>query len=234
MGLRQVIPALITLFIWTTGVAQDTSSTDKESKDTVSGAGMLGPSKLSEDPSLGVKAGLNYHTAYGSDVGEVSPRSGGHFGIFLEYPFSKILAGKVEVLYSREGYRYRDAQDSLNYMNLDFISLPIIVRYHLGKGLFVEGGPTANFLVGATNSTKEVPKRGSVTLSNGFRRFKGSNDTDVGDLFNSFELSVELGFGYVIKKGYEIGIRGDLGLTSVHGSSSQNSLGGRLSLAKTF
>lgn len=229
MGLRQLITASLVLFISIAGSSQDTNS-----NDTTAGAGILGASKLSEDPSLGLKAGINAHTAYGSDLNEIDSRLGGHFGFYLEYPLGDLLAGKAEILYTREGYRYRDAQDSLNYRDLDYISIPILVRYHLGKGLFVEGGPTANFLVGATNSTKEVPQRRSVTLTNGFQRFEGSNDTDVGDLFNAFELSFELGFGYVIKNGFEIGLRGDLGLTGLTSSSSQKSLGGRFSLAKTF
>ncbi len=229
---RQIILAILALFFCIGSIAQDTTS-DAEN-DTSAGAAILGPSVLSEDPSLGVKAGLNYHTVYGSDVGEVNPRIAGHFGAYLEYPVTEVLAGKLEILYSREGYRYRDDKDSLNYMNVNFLSIPLIVRYHLGKGIFVEGGPTANFTLGATRSTKQEVSRGSVTLSNGFRRYKGSNDQEVDDLFNSFEFAVELGFGYVIKNGFEIGLRGDMGLTGLIESTSIKNFGGRLSVAKTF
>lgn len=235
---------LIGLFTWNSSLAQDTTSTETDTteQDGATGFRILGTPTLDSIPSLGLKLGVNRHTIYGSDVGEnVEFRGGGHLGLYLLYPLSDRLAVKPELLYSREGYRERDMndEDQLFFLDLNYFSIPIMVRFHLGNGFFVEGGPSANLLLGASHLDKVEPERGSISLSNGFQRFDETNSTEADDQYNSFDVGVELGGGYVIDEGWTIGVRGDLGFMGLmsdppEGSSNFSSVGGRISIAKTF
>lgn len=242
--LTSLFALLIGLVAWNSSLAQDTASadTDTTEQDSATGFRILGTPTLDSIPSLGLKLGVNQHTIYGSDVGEnVELRRGGHFGLYLLYPLNDRLAVKPELLYSREGYRERDMndEDQLFFLDLNYFSIPIMVRFDLGNGFYVEGGPSANLLLGASHRNKLDPESGSVSLSNGFQRFEETSSTEVDEQYNSFDVGVELGGGYVIEEGWTIGVRGDLGFMELmsdppEGSSNFSSVGGRLSIAKTF
>ena len=58
---------------------------------------------------IGIKGGLNFaKVSKASDINS-SSRSGFHAGIFLAPPSKKIISSRTEILFSRQGYDYKNS-----------------------------------------------------------------------------------------------------------------------------
>lgn len=100
---------------------------------------------------LGVKGGLNVsdvviNNSYDPDVEpsfEMKP--GFHAGIFLSADGDENFGLAAELLYSSKGVR------ALNTINLHYVAIPLLLRYHFHERLFAEVGPEIGYLVSANS-----------------------------------------------------------------------------------
>lgn len=129
------------------------------------------------DFHVGAVANLHFgHRNEGSPVGT------GLFGV------------QPELLYSRQGFAY----DGESY-NMDYITLPIMLKVYVMEGLNIEVGPYFSYLLGVSpNST--VIDGAQIKLSD----LKGGMDAGIG-----------MGLGFETKIGLTVGARYSLGLSDV-------------------
>lgn len=100
---------------------------------------------------LGVKAGLNVsdvviNNSYDPDVEpafEMKP--GFHAGVFFSADGDEKFGFAIELLYSSKGVR------AFEVINLHYVTIPLLVRYHFHEKFFAEIGPEIGYLVNANS-----------------------------------------------------------------------------------
>ncbi len=101
---------------------------------------MVGGTAFSQGLDLGVKAGVNFANI--SDVNDLSSKTGFQAGIFAGIKFTDKVAIQADVLYSQQGAEFDYGKFDLNYVNI-----PIVLKYYLVQGLNIQAGPQFGFIL---------------------------------------------------------------------------------------
>lgn len=141
---------------------------------------------------LGIKLGANFSTL--SDVVGVKNKTGIHAGIFGAVKFGGI-AVQAEMLYSQQG---------TDKFDLDYINVPLFIKYYMVQGLNLQFGPQFGFLVKDGLSNAEI------------------NKSDVSGL---------IGLGYDFPFGLRLESRYNLGFTDVPKGAGEKGKNNVFSLA---
>jgi len=149
---------------------------------------------------FGVKAGANFANVTKVDGSKTLVSING--GVLANIPLAGALSLQPEVVYSGQGAKGDGGKTTLNYINV-----PVLVKYSLPVGVFFQTGPQIGFLTSAKDKAD------------------GGESVNVKDAFKSTDFSWALGAGYLIPEvnlGFDV--RYNLGLTklgkTVDGASS--------------
>lgn len=116
----------------------------------------------SEKIKLGVKAGLNISSLnfYESELSS-SSKTGFTAGLMVEVPVAKNFSLQPELLYSQQGTKTsffdQDVTNS-NYkgtITLNYINIPLMLKYYVIKGLSLQAGPQIGILLKANNKYQD-------------------------------------------------------------------------------
>ncbi len=91
---------------------------------------------------LGAKAGANFASLNGDGADGLDGLTSFHFGAVAEIGISDKWAFQPELLYSAQGASIADID-----INLDYITVPLLVKVKVGQGFSFEAGPQVGFLV---------------------------------------------------------------------------------------
>ena len=138
---------------------------------------------------FGVKAGVNFANI--TDASGLSNQTGFVGGVFLGATFSEKIGIQGELLYSQQG-----ADFDLGEFDLDYINVPILLRYFLVKGLNLQAGPQFGILV-----------------NDDARTLLGEVINDIGT--NNFDVSGVVGVGYDLPLGIRVSGRYQFGFNDV-------------------
>lgn len=153
-----------------------------------------------QDFSFGPKVGYNNAKLEGKswDVfHDNNSLDGYHVGLFAEIRFNK-FAIQPEVYYSSEGGQWNTSINNVNVehdFNLNYVHVPLMLKYYLTNGIAIEAGPQAGFL----------------TDSN----MKFSDLDPESPKFNEFDFSVNVGLSINLPLNLMISARYNAGLTNV-------------------
>ncbi len=134
--------------------------------------------------SFGIKGGINFSNVSSEHFAENDVKTGFHFGIVTEFPFSNTFSIQPELLYSSQGTKAKQISlgsgpTSIEY-HFDYVQIPVLAKIYTIKNLSFEIGPSFNFLVKSEEKTS------------------ASTNTDFG---SDFELSGVLGVSYKMNNG---------------------------------
>lgn len=132
-----------------------------------------------ESQVVGVKLGFN-STNFSGDI-NADDRQAFYAGITVDYAVSEKFHVQPEFLYSQEG-----AKDA----SLDYFRVPVLLKYYLVEGLYIQAGPEVAFRVDAESDAFE-------------------------DNTSTFEYGVGFGGGYELKNGIAFDVRYNLGLSDI-------------------
>lgn len=137
--------------------------------------------------SFGLKAGANY-SDFSNASFDTDPLFGFHAGATIGFKLTNHFSIQEDFLYSRQGTTISegDVDIQLNYLNV-----PILLRYSTKIGLYLEGGPQVSMLI-----NEDVP---GVS----------------GDFAEPISVSLSGGIGYQSKMGLGFGMRYNAGLSNV-------------------
>lgn len=158
---------------------------------------------LSDKVNLGVIAGPNVGSLISSNDRRMSVRATYMIGFLAEYEFKEKLHFQTELLYSRQGQNNRGRRDTDRFRDLlilDYVALPVMVKYNLFDRFWAETGLQAAYLIKA-ESDKLQGNESFIQSVN--RNYK---DWDV--LYN-------LGASFKSDWGFFIGLRYSIGLTNI-------------------
>lgn len=172
-------------------------------------------SALAQEVKLGAKAGVNFSTFSGDDLGDVKSRTGFHIGALVEIPVSERFSVQPEILYSAQGAKYeeRGPGPGEEYFfkvlaKLDYIQVPIMAKFYVMDGLALEAGPQISFL---------ASKKGEIEATIGGVTVSSEEDLDN---ISSIDFSLGAGASYRLPMGVFFGARYNFGLSNVNDSDT--------------
>jgi hypothetical protein len=169
---------------------------------------------------FGIRGGANFFNFGGSDVSEndYTNRVGFHAGVYASLLGAGPIAIEPGVFYSVKGTQNDDAIDSRAV--LDYIDVPVLVRFKVGEGFNLFAGPQVSFLT----KSKFEGNFGDSTVSLETNTIK---NTDAGLVF---------GLGYNLPAGLNIQGSYDYGMTPIFKDSNADvyNRGFKVSLGYTF
>ena len=158
--------------------------------------------------NFGLKAGMNISTLRGDGVEKANSLIGANVGAFVNIPVSTTFSFQPEVLYSMEGAKEDvfDTKIMLNYVNI-----PLMLKYTDASGFFGELGPQIGFLTSAKSKIN-------------------GNTADVKDLFKSTNFSLGIGAGFNFTPSVGVGLRYNLGLSNISEDTNDDVKTGNFSI----
>ncbi len=150
--------------------------------------------------SVGPKVGYNNAKLEGKSFSAFHDNNsinGYHVGLFTEIRFNK-FAIQPEVYYSSEGGKWKASLDNATIehdFNLDYVNVPLMLKYYLTNSLAIEAGPQAGFLTASKMSFSDL-------------------DPD-SPKFNDFNFSVNVGLSLNLPLNLMLSARYNAGLTDV-------------------
>ena len=145
-----------------------------------------------QNVDVGFKAGLNISNLTGGDA-DRNNLLDFHVGALAEFKITEKISLQPELLYTRQG---SEPQDSLK-IKLDYLAIPLMVKYHVSKKFSLEAGPQLSFLV------------------NDKAEFNDSSIPDADVDASSFDFGLKVGCAYKINSNLFAQVRYNYGVTTV-------------------
>ncbi|WP_062622998.1 porin family protein [Aequorivita aquimaris] len=159
----------------------------------------------SQEFRMGAKAGLNVATlggdSYYGGLGSLGSRTSFHIGGLVEIPLMGKFSLQPELLYSSEGSDWSFGtlgEDT----KLDFLRVPVLVKFYIIEGLSAEAGPVFGVLVNAEGTYYDD----DGDLVSG----------DAKDYYRSFDAQFGIGASYRLNMGVFFSLRYNKGLLNVN------------------
>lgn len=160
--------------------------------------------KTASNVKFGAKAGLNLANIVGDDAGDANMFVGFNVGMFVEIPVTDKLTIQPEVLYSAQGSKSEGNFDGYDFdatLKLNYINVPVMLKYQVADKFSLEAGPYVGFLTSA---------KMKVEVS-GF----GSETVDMKDMVKSTDFGLGLGMNYEFSDVIFANARYQAGLTQI-------------------
>jgi hypothetical protein len=153
---------------------------------------------MAQGLGFGIKAGANIsNTNISSDQYSLDTKSkfGFHGGVFVTFMFSDKLGVQPELLYSTQGSEY-DESTFDGALSMDYINIPVLLRYNINEMFSVHVGPQFGILVKAEEEIN-------------------GNTEDIKDDFKSSDVSAAFGVEVDLPAKLGFGARYVIGLSNV-------------------
>ena len=153
---------------------------------------------------IGIKGGLNFaQISKSSDINS-SSKSGFHIGLILGAASKKIISHRMELLYSKQGYDYKNGTKSGD-VNLDYIQMGQLLSINITKYISLMFGAQTAYLISAR-----------VDSSNGASSTGNAQADKILDLYNRIDYGYALGAEVHPIAGLIIGVRYNVSLAKVY------------------
>ncbi len=155
----------------------------------------------------GIKGGLNVSNLYIDDIHDENARYGLNVGFYGQVLSSDVFAIQPELLFSTKGTKafYGGIVEQTVKYNLNYLDLPVLAVFKLGKSAEIHVGPYASYLLNANISY-------SGDIANG--------DSEIDkDNLKSFDYGLVGGFGLNFGA-VQVGARYNYGLVKIADSNA--------------
>jgi hypothetical protein len=152
---------------------------------------------------FGAKGGLNFANLSGDNDEGLDGVTSFHLGLVAEFPFTDRFSVQPEVLYSGQGASVSEVDVT---WKLDYISVPVMLKYYVVDGFSLEAGPQISF-----NVVSEAEADG--------------NTMEI-DNVNSTDFGAGVGVGYELPMGLFFQGRYVFGFSDIWDNDGSDSNGG--------
>ncbi|MCF3110205.1 PorT family protein [Niabella sp. CC-SYL272] len=178
-------------------------------KLTLAIAAVMSTVMMNAQSGLGIQAGVNFANVAGKDVSGAKLKTGFQVGVNYDLKMSEEFSLQPGLNYLQNGLKatgtFGDNTSSELKLNLPFLQLPILFKYHPevsdGNKVILAAGPYASYGIGkikaSSGNMSETEDWGNIN-DGGFKRF---------------DAGVKLIIGYELRNGLSLNLNGDLGLT---------------------
>lgn len=154
-----------------------------------------------QDLDFGIKAGANFATI--NDASGFSNTTGFVGGVFLGFKLGETWGMQADLLYSQQGGDF-----TLGAINLDYMNIPVVLKYYMTDNLNIHAGPQIGINVN-DNVDDVLPE-----ITEGI---------DLADP-ESFNVDGVVGLGYDFPFGLRASMRYSFGLTEAFNTGGKNSV----------
>lgn len=157
---------------------------------------------------FGLKAGVNLSNIQDNASGfDYNSKVGIVVGGLVQIPISKKLFIQPELLYSMQGSNADIPEEETKLkMKMDYLNIPIMVKYNVFDRFFVEAGPQIGFLL----SSKIIADYADDAI------FDDGLTLDDKEFKNNIDLSIGIGASYDWTANISTGIRYNIGVSNVY------------------
>ncbi len=137
--------------------------------------------------------------------------SGFYIGAFTTFELSDKFVLQPELVYSSQGATLKVKETSYwlkTNVNTHYLNIPVIAKYEVIDGLYVNAGPQFGFLLGDASVRAKWNIAGEKDSSE-----KGSIDREY---LNAFDFAIALGLEYEITESINVSLRYNIGLTNTY------------------
>ena len=161
---------------------------------------------------VGIKGGLNVSNLFIDNVNDENARLGFHIGMYGQIFSSETFAIQPELLYSTKGSlnQYNGLINQEIKYNLNYIDLPVLAVFKLGKLIEIHAGAYASYLVNAN-----IYYEGDIE--------NGVDEVDK-DSLKSYDYGLAGGLGVNFGSGFQVGTRYNYGLVKIADSDGAKAL----------
>lgn len=171
-----------------------------------------------EKVKLGVKAGLNI-ASLTFDESELnsSGKTGFTAGVMVEIPMAKNFSLQPELLYSQQGTKVSFSDPDVTNSNykstikLNYLNIPVMLKYYVLKGLSVQAGPQIGILLKANNKYQD-----------NFLGYENHDSLNIKEYSSGIDTSVNFGLGYQFKDKFYTDLRYNISYSNVFKESDVN------------
>lgn len=167
---------------------------------------------------IGVKAGLNISSLTSNENElESTDKTGFTAGIMADISLAKNFSIQPEVVFSQQGmkFSYSDLDVKNSHYNstigLNYLNIPILLKYFIVKGLSVQVGPQIGILLKASNKYQD-----------NFLGYENHETFNLSDYANGFDTSVNFGLGYQFKNKFYADLRYNISYSDIFKNASAN------------
>ncbi|WP_296383563.1 porin family protein [Winogradskyella sp.] len=153
-----------------------------------------------QDHPIGIKIGGNVANLAGDGTENISSLLNFQAGLFTEITLSENFKIQPELLFSV--YGFKQDFEGVSKIRLNYVVLPIMVKWFVSEAFSLDAGPQVGLLVTAKNGT------GSLA--------------DVKSDFYDRDFGVNIGASYVISEKVSASLRYYFGLTDVTAINTKN------------
>ena len=126
-------------------------------------------------------------------------------GFFVTVPLSENFSLQPELLYVNKGFQTTSTGPTTPRYNLHYLSVPIMLRYHVLDKLTVELGPEVSYLLDATTNRN---------FNNSFSNTPSTIDRLLSS-YKDLDLALNVGVGYLLSDKWALNLRYNMGLYDV-------------------
>lgn len=165
---------------------------------------------------FGLRGGLNMSNIIGDNVEDNNDYYSFHIGFFTSIKITDNLSIQPEIQYSSQGADYETVFSEGIYesitegeLRFQYLNLPVMVKFNVFKGLFIEVGPQAGYLAYSKHLINYTEKE------NGDITSRGRVQNNLRKLTNEIDYGVVGGLGYQFKDGLFLEARYYYGLNDI-------------------
>lgn len=159
--------------------------------------------------SFRVKGGINAADVAGKGVEGTKTLLGFNAGVQAGFKLSNTFSINPELVYSMQGAKVPvevqgEGDEILTVtgkVHLNYLNVPVLVKYQHRSGFFAEAGPQFGFLLSARLKANDIK-------------------SDMKDDFKKFDMGSTIGIGFLTKWNVGVNARYQLGLTKLNNASS--------------
>lgn len=189
--------------------------------------------KSSSPVTFGVKGGLTASTISCSDDryyeyeehnDEDKLKVGFQAGVFVNIPVAEKFSIQPELLFNQLGskveerYNHYSSNSSFKHnseykVNLNYLTLPVMVQYNILPQLYVEAGPEFGYLLGGKVKGDDIT---TMTTGNSTTISKESYSEDLPmDIYRRFNFGIGIGAGYYFTQNFGVTARFTAGISNI-------------------
>jgi hypothetical protein len=151
-------------------------------------------------PEFGIKGGVNMSSLYSDsdDIDDENALWGFNAGVFAAFPIADNIFIQPEILYTTKGAEldYNVAGfEGTNKFKLNYIEVPLLVRFNLTENFNIHVGGYASYLVNAKLSGEGDVEFDDELDADDFERFDAGLSAGVGVDFNPISIGLRYNYG---------------------------------------
>jgi hypothetical protein len=144
-----------------------------------------------------------------------------HVGGFAEIGISEKFAFQPELLFSMEGSKFESSsvedfggivysETSESTIKLNYINVPLLVKFYATEKFFINAGPQIGFLMSAKQDSDYT-----LTFDGGQTESESTSNVDVKDQYKSINFSAAAGAGYYFTENIFAEVRYNVGVSNI-------------------